>query len=99
MLTKETLTDFIMRQPDNRIVEMHEASSDYDCGCVLVQFGREELGADNFSCGIRSLRSGDELIAMGDDWVRHIIGELLSTTTRPLNYGLVKQIVKEAEDE
>lgn len=39
------LRDFILAQPDDRLVNMAEATSYSVCGCVLIQFHKHKLPA------------------------------------------------------
>lgn len=44
-VTFEEFADFIRSQPDERPVNMREATSGAECGCLLIHFGRHK----NFS--------------------------------------------------
>lgn len=57
--TKEVVK-WVMEQPDDRTVDMGEShwspeDKNFNCGCVMVQYGREVLGfEESFGCGISS---------------------------------------------
>ena len=52
-VTTQEIVDFIFAQPRDRKVEMKEASSCDSCGCLMVQYGKEELKIEeSFVCGL-----------------------------------------------
>jgi len=52
-VTTQNLVDFIFAQPRDRKVKMEEASSHDPCGCLMVQYGKEELKIkESFTCGL-----------------------------------------------
>lgn len=51
IVKEEDLLEFVMRQPDNRRVNMDNNVSDDACGCVMVDYGREVLKLEKFGCG------------------------------------------------
>lgn len=95
MLTMQTLIDFITKQPDDRQIEMGEAGSGHECGCMLVHFGREQLKWDRFHCGMQSIEEAStNKVETGGDQVYDLIASAYERGPS-LNYGVVKEILKD----
>lgn len=68
IITKKELAEFIMEQPDHRLINFLEASwhnmfdpKDFFCGCLLIQFAQEKLNIKiSISCGFKNINSFDE---------------------------------------
>jgi len=62
-ITRQELIDFIKRQPDEKEFWMDQSTNQSSCGCLMVQYGREQ-NWDFEGCGFTSWWSeADELIA------------------------------------
>jgi len=73
--TKEIL-DFVRAQPDDKMVNMTESLNSDPCGCVMVQYGREN-NIDFDCCLARSFyrnKSFENPIAFLEDSIFYILG-------------------------
>jgi hypothetical protein len=50
-ITIEEMRAYILAQPDDKPVRMREFTSEHNCGCLMVHYGRDVLGFRDFSCG------------------------------------------------
>lgn len=47
-VTRQEFIDWIMAQPDDKMVNMRDCVVNDECGCVMVQYGLEKFGYDSF---------------------------------------------------
>lgn len=52
-VTVKELLEFAKSKNPDDIVAMYEESSSTSCGCLMVQYGRENFKHESFDCGIR----------------------------------------------
>lgn len=84
MVTTKEILDFIDGQPDDRPVNLNENDSTDECGCVMVHYGKEVLGLEDFVCGFR--RIGDFID------LEQLINKIVDFDgIRPKNYGELKK--------
>lgn len=59
-ITREQIIEFINNQPDNRKVDMEEASNTGRCGCLLIHLFKHYFPEDNGACfaGTMHVKSG-----------------------------------------
>lgn len=92
-ITREELEDFIMAQSPDRPVNMDEYTSNYECGCVMVHYGKELLGFDDFKCmsyGFYSKINNKELAFLTTG-----IGTIINTPWKDIkNYGDIQKYLK-----
>jgi hypothetical protein len=62
MISKQQIVNFIKAQPADRPVNMQEAGSSCECGCIMVHYGKEVLGLKEvFFCGRTIIGPKDQL--------------------------------------
>lgn len=90
--TVEELTKFINSQSDDRPVDMNQPNGDYDCGCVLVHFGRHYFHRQIKGVSFNNIENDRKQLLSGEHEVFHLITFLVNR--KPKNYGEVKRILK-----
>lgn len=60
IVTAQEIKDYVLAQSDDKPVDNNQNSSfgESGCGCIMVQYGRERLGLENFGCGFSSWENG-----------------------------------------
>lgn len=93
--TRDDLLKFINEQPDDRPVNFREPDCTCECGCLLVHFGEEKLGLEEFECGYSELIDpwARRVLASGGQGVDPLIKQLMGFD--PETYGELKQLVME----
>jgi len=87
-ISQKEIINFVFGQPRERRVEMGEFRSNSQCGCVMVQYGKEILGLkEYFSCGSGSI--GGEYSIDGP----HGIFTLLGIGSNSYSYGEIQDIL------
>jgi hypothetical protein len=51
IVTAQQIKDYVLGQPDDKPVNNENNYSNSNCGCVMIQYGKEKLGLNDFSCG------------------------------------------------
>lgn len=93
IVTEKQLIDFIYAQPKDRAVNFSESSSQSECGCVMVQFGKEELKIEKyFKCDFDSF-IGTKFVL--DKKARNIIINFLTIDSEKelKNYGELQKVL------
>lgn len=89
--TYQDLIEFINKQPDERPINMRESASSHDCGCLLVQYGRDELKLPGvWGCGYTHILAQEHIEF--DRQTLSFIKQLLHLS--PTNYKQIKDFIK-----
>lgn len=98
--TKDIL-EFVMAQPDDRPVDMGNNVANAKCGCVMIDYGREVLGFEEFACGY----SAWEKVDSDNRHIAKIKGEQsifdllnISAHRSVKTYGEIKQKINEKKN-
>jgi hypothetical protein len=90
IITAEELLAFAKKQDTARIVNMMQNDSASECGCLMVQYGKEELKIKKrFTCGYSGFTGNQKIL-------ERPISEILGCSySDSFNYGeIVKRIKK-----
>lgn len=91
IIVKSRILEFISKQHKDRPIKMGESKSYDECGCLMVQFAKEELDiAKDFSCGWASIN---------DDYtLSECVDEMFPLTTNEnLTYGELRERIANEE--
>jgi hypothetical protein len=58
-VTRKELAAWIMTQPDDREVEFRQNRSHMDCGCVMMQYAKDNVPETTY-CGLYDFRNDDD---------------------------------------
>jgi hypothetical protein len=87
--TFQELADFIGQQSDTRPVHMGITDDTYNCGCVLIHFGRRYFHRNIKAVGFRLILNDRDQYLTGDDKTFDFIDMLIKK--KPKTYKQVKK--------
>lgn len=103
-VNKEQFKEFIFAQDDNARIDMIESNSNYGCGCIMVQFGKQKLNLTDFICGYSDFTNFDsgtgkptEISARLEDELDNFI--IKASVRRITNYKQAKTLWNEYFEE